>query len=196
MELYLITGDTQYKTFLDNATHLGCACPETHKGNSFQDVLLFTTTNNLPTINIDNNWVAGVGVIDVSHAAAVVNFYLIAYEQGFEWATWEILNRFVNTFNELIYEGNPVQNRLNLDGTGALETTGLSIGAQNVLGRYNYEFEVFLEDDTADIGFNDMQRLGIMMKNKRILDDGKPLYPENYAPLKKKERTPARIIGL
>lgn len=186
MELYIITGKQKYKTFFDNVSFNGCTCPETLKGSSFRSQL-FNNTSVIPTAN-NISWTWGQTtsgeVPDVPHLAALVQFIALAAENGMYWnqgANQNDIAKWVSTFNNVVWTDNqPIKGSYYADGTGEKNNYPISQGVQAILGRFDSEFQVRMENYLLQDVFNRPMIAGLLLLNRKILDDGSPVYPENY----------------
>ena len=186
MELYIITGKQKYKTFFENASFRGCACPETMKGNSIRDQI-FDNNSVVPVAN-NISWTWGQTttgqVPDVPHMTAVVQFIALAAENDMYWnqgSNSDDIEKWVSTFNNVVWtEDSPSKGSFYIDGSGRMDNYALSQGAQAILGRFDSDFQVRMENNILDHVWNKSMIAGLLLLNRKILNDGAPVYPENY----------------
>jgi len=186
MELYIITGKQKYKTFFENASFRGCTCPETMKGSSIRGQI-FDNNSVVPVAN-NISWTWGQTtsgeVPDVPHMTAVVQFIALAAENGMYWnqgSNSDDIEKWVSTFNNVVWtEDSPSKGSFYVDGSGRMDNSALSQGAQAILGRFDSDFQVRMENNILDHVWNKSMIAGLLLLNRKILNDGAPVYPENY----------------
>ena len=186
MELYVITGKQKYKTFFDNVSFKGCTCPETMKGHSIRDQI-FDNNSVTPTAsNISWTWgkTTSGEVPDAPHVSAVVQFIALAAENRMYWnqgSNSDDIEKWVSTFDNVVWTDNsPAKGSFYIDGTGTKDSYALSVGAQAILGRFDTDFQVRMENNILDHVWNKSMIAGLLLLNRKILNDGAPVYPENY----------------
>jgi len=186
MELYIITGKQKYKTFFDNASFKGCECSTVLNGSSIRDQI-FNNNSVSPTAN-NISWTWGQTTSgetpDSPHVSALVQFVALAAENGMHWnqgSHSDDIAKWVSTFENVVWtEISPAKASFYIDGSGRKDAYSLSQGAQAILGRFDSDFQVRMENYILDDIWNKAMVSGLLLLNRKILNDGAPVYPENY----------------
>lgn len=179
MELYLITGDSKYKSVFDNISF--GEMPNTtsnlrnriYENPKVQGAYVWDMPFNVPL---------GSKVQDTSHASDIIGFWILAYENEMYWNIADI-EALSLTLDKIIFPGEISQRAYtNVDGSGGFDAPG-RLRDWLKLGRFNRDLENKLINKYQSYLQNanrySILNLGIFALNEKILTDGKPIYPEN-----------------
>ncbi|WZE63611.1 hypothetical protein PANI_CDS0092 [Maribacter phage Panino] len=193
LDLYIITNEQKYLDQFENVSFKGVPSGSTGAGNYIQKyfgpnaaVSGGTDFSDFDWINFNTVFTTGT-TIDYDHADDIFQMMAIAREEGYYWDTQ------VSIFDGIALSYESDLNTSNLDlhfymnQTGNDDNYSASQGPTH-FGRFDANFESFLEDNLTNakmISAGTPVRefpLGILLNNRKILDDGRPVYPENYTP--------------
>ncbi|PKA96785.1 hypothetical protein B0O79_0424 [Flavobacteriaceae bacterium MAR_2009_75] len=176
MELYIVTGKKKYKEVFDNISH---GKMEGYPSNLRDQ--LFPNPKNSAAYAFDKSWGVSKGsdMQDISHAGAIVHFWVLAEENGMYWnrADMDALRKSMDIFWT---ESDPSRIKNNVDGSGGYTNPG-RLHEWFYLARYDAKLQKRLREtyDGKHLNFFGSQVLGIGALNAKILTDGRPIYPEN-----------------
>lgn len=178
MELYLVTGKAKYKTVFDNISH-----GEMYKFPSNLREQLQTNPNNPSALVWPAVWGASLSsnVQDTSHAGAIVSFWVLAYEQNMYWNRSDI-DALAVTLDQVIWKDEYGSDfKKYVDGSGGYETPW-RMHEWMTLGRFDQKIQNKLKtkyNTSENLRLYGSQPIGIGALNAKILEDGRPVYPEN-----------------
>ncbi len=173
MELYQITGDQQYLEVFESITFAGM---ERYGGASIRDRIFNKGNAAVWYQTWDSNLIQ-----DTNHGDDVVSFMVNTHDSGL-YFTDDDMQALAATVNDLIWVTNaPLEFTSNVDGTGA--TNNRENGAHGVLtvARHNEALQNRIRQyyTVRTVNFREAQAMGIATLNRKYLNDGKPVYPEN-----------------
>ncbi len=195
MELYLITEKDAYLQFFENVSFKGHPAI---KNNHLRNRLYDNVTVNPPAFNMYSNWETPSSPPDASHFADLVSFWTTAAENNMYWNQPPFdddMQKLISTYFKVVHlpEKDLTQKSMMgagfIDGTsdqngiGPYDKASVSLGTHINLGRFDEAAQTIIETyftPTANI-FNKPMLMGISLNNRKILTDGKPVYPENYS---------------
>ena len=173
MELYLITGKSKYKTVFDNISYGKMVNRPSNLRNHFK------SNKQAPSAYTwSQRWDISL-IQDTDHAGAIVSFITNAYENNMYWNKSDI-DALLSTLNNVIWKKQYGSNfKENVDGTGDYDLHGRIHEWLN-LGKYDQELQNRIKSSYIgkNLTYYGVQPLGIAALNARILEDGKPIYPE------------------
>lgn len=177
MELYLITGKPLYKEVSDNISTDGI---QLYSNQSIKS-RLYNNPSSPGAISWYMDWTKNE-IQDTSHGSDVVSYFVNAYENDMYWDINDI-NALVTTLDKVIWTSNSgLKFTENIDGSGGSNANNAGFHSLITLGRFNQTLQDRLEKyyTIRAIPFRDAQAIGVIANNRKILDDGKPFYPEEY----------------
>ncbi|QWX84805.1 hypothetical protein H0I23_03955 [Cellulophaga sp. HaHaR_3_176] len=177
MELYLITGKPLYKEVFDNITYAGI---ELYSNQSIQS-RIYSNTNVSGAISWYTDWTENE-IQDTSHGSDIIGYFVGAYENDMYWGFNDI-NALVTTFDKVIWTSNSgLKFTTYIDGSGGSSLIDAGFHNYITLGRFNETLQERIEKyyTIKAIPFRESQAMGVIANNRKILDDGKPFYPEEY----------------
>lgn len=178
MELYIITGKQQYLNVFNNISYAGF--PKGMQGPAGSNLRrqLFEEGNALFWAS---DW-GGKYIQDTSHGADVVSFWVTAHENKMYW-TKEDIDGLVSTLNTIVWTSNrPIKFSYFVDGTGKASNIEASFHNFITLGRFNQELQNRIKKyyNPITMKHKTAEAMGIAALNQKILEDGRPVYPEQY----------------
>jgi len=176
MELHIITGKAKYKEIFENISFKKMA----DRPSNLRDQLYSNPKNSAGYAwSMDWGKTSGSGMQDTSHAGAIIEFWVLAYENNMYWTKKDI-DALIITLNEVIWTDPLKGNFIYIDGSGGYDRPG-RMHEWLVLGRYDSKTQSKLKN--GYIGKNQSnygsQILGIAALNAKVLTDDKAVYPEN-----------------
>ena len=196
MESYIVTGKQEY---LDHFETTSFGSIPWNGGNTLYPngsnlVSRFITNSaNANGIDAAPNWASTPsGTTDAPHFSDLVSLVCIATENEMYWHTQTtLIPGMIVSYRDVVMEnttfgsgGSNMEGTFNINGTGSNTTAPVSQGAQLNLGRFEEAYQTLLETqyDVNNRTFNKALIAGILLNNRKILNDGRPVYPENYTP--------------
>jgi len=177
MELYLITGEAVYKEVFDNISFKGLP---NYQGASLRG-RIYTNPEDQSAYAWSQSWTSSK-VQDTSHGADIVSFWTTAYENDMYW-TKEDIDALVSTLYNVVWTNDdPLMYTANVDGSGGSNEWDAGFHNFITLGRFDEKLQVRLESyfTTQSVRYKTTEAFGIGALNRKILDDGRPVYPEEY----------------
>jgi hypothetical protein len=173
MELFIITADPKYQAVFENISFKGIA----KYGSSLRDQLEIN-----PSVPSAYSWHSdwnGSSVQDTSHAGAIMSFISTARNNGMYWTETDV-DRFASTFNDVLWVSttHPISFKEYVDGSGgSIPYHSLDFVGWAQLGRHDQGLQDKLAKYSVAGWFS-----AVIALNQQILEDGRPVYPEQYAP--------------
>jgi hypothetical protein len=177
MELYIITGQPIYKEVFDNISFAGIPV---YPGKSLRERMY-----NNPKVATAYSWSQGwtsSKVQDTSHGADIVSFWVTACENKMYWNLND-MKALESTLYDVVWtSNNPRLFTANIDGTGGSNDWDAGFHNFITLGRFSEKLQSRIKSyyDTKSVHYKTSEAFGIAALNRKILTDGKPVYPENY----------------
>ncbi|KQC29333.1 hypothetical protein [Flagellimonas eckloniae] len=173
MELYIITGESEYLEVFENVSYKGMS---RYSGSSLRDRIfnIGSAYAWYETWESDN-------IQDVNHGSDVVSFWVTAYENGMYWNA-EDMRSLVATTNELVWESDsPIKFTVNVDGSGTANNGDAGSHGMIAVGRFDESLQARIHShyNTSKVNYQESQAMGIAAMNRKLLNDGRGVYPEN-----------------
>ena len=171
MELYLITGESNYLDVFNNISFAG----QPNNGISIDDRIVLTNNS----LYWYKEWEKD-DVQDVNHGDEVLTYLVMAYENDMLWNN-EYIDRLVNAFTNTIWvENNPIKFTENVDGSGSIEERNSWNHGFLMLGRFDSSLQERIRTyyNSRVLDFQHVHALGIAALNEKILQDESPFFPE------------------
>ncbi len=184
MELHLITGERAYLDVFEAISFRGMP---SWAGESLRSRLLDNPADPA-AFALYQEW-ESPNMQDTSHGADIISFWATAIENRMYWGQGEHADdaaRLVALVDSVIWTSDePLLHAANWDGTGGSNSTDAGFHGSLTVGRFDpalqNRIETYVSPSTAPL--SDTQAMGIGAYNRRILDHGRPVYPERYIPL-------------
>ncbi|AYN68438.1 hypothetical protein D1013_14135 [Euzebyella marina] len=177
MELFIVTGKQKYKDVFDNISHGKMA----GRPSNLRDQL-FPNPKNKEAYAWDKTWGVSKGsdMQDISHAGAIIHFWVLAEENGMYWNRADI-DALLKTIRIFWIESDPSRIKNNVDGSGGYTNPG-RLHEWFYLARFDSKLQKRLREtyNGKHLNFFGSQVLGIGALNEKILEDGAPVYPEQF----------------
>ncbi|MEE9361043.1 MAG: DNRLRE domain-containing protein [Cellulophaga sp.] len=174
MELYIITGKTEYKDVFENISFKGMEAWGTKSLRS----RIYNIGN---AYSWNQEWSKST-TQDTSHGSDMISFWVTAYENDMYWDIND-MNALIFTLDNHIWSSNsPLKFTANVDGSGGSSAADAAFHSYLSLGRFNEALQQRIRNycNTSTVKQNTAEAMAIAALNRRILDDGAPIYPENY----------------
>lgn len=129
----------------------------------------------------DRNPIIGV-LPDIQHNSSVMYYMLKSYEYQNYWQLSD-LQKWAVTINELVWSDNsPLSAFYNINGTGEKNISSAIVTYGTSLGAFIPSFQARLETYMTPSSSSYMKwfQMAQVLYNRKILDEGRPMYPENY----------------
>lgn len=178
MELYIITGKQQYLNVFNNISYAGFPKGMQGPAGSSLRKQMFRKGSAL----IWNSSWGSRNIQDTSHGADVVSFWVTARENKMYWSAND-MNGLISTLNNYVWKSNsPILFAQNTDGSGRSSNMEASFHNFITLGRFNQELQNRIRKyyNPISMKHKTTQAMGIAALNQKILEDGRPVYPEQY----------------
>ncbi|MEM8509770.1 MAG: DNRLRE domain-containing protein [Bacteroidota bacterium] len=174
MELYLITGRQQYLEVFENISYAGMP---NFDGASLRARMF---DNGGGAIAWYEAWDKDQ-IQDVNHGSDVVSFWVNAYENGMYWSMNDMLGLVATTKNVVWTRNNPIEFTVNVDGSGAANNRDAGSHGMIAVGRFDESLQARIRQyyNPKSVNYQESQAMGIAALNRKILNDGVPVYPEN-----------------
>jgi len=175
MELYVITKKQKYKKVFDN---ISFGKMVDHPSNLRNQLRPNPKNSSAYAWNLDWGTTGSSSIQDTSHGGAIVQFWVLAYENGMYWNRNDT-KALLKTVDIVWPESDPQNIRLNVDGSGGTAPGG-RLHEWLVLGRYDQKLQNRIKKDynKKHLAYFGSQILGIAALNAKILSDGRAAYPE------------------
>ena len=177
MELYIIKGDPVYKEVFDNISFKGLP---NRNGANLRDQL-----HSNPKVPSAYTWASkwdSPRVQDTSHGSDIVSFWVTAYENDMYWNKDDI-DALISTLNDVVWTvDEPLMFTANVDGTDGSNEFDAGFHCFISLGRFSEKLQSRIERyyTIKTVRYKTSQAFGTGALNRKILNDGRPVYPENY----------------
>lgn len=201
-ELYIITNENRYKKAYEAISHKGMPNWDGSR-NSFRNILELNP--NTPSAYVWQwHWNKADGtnsvqprMQDTTHSDAIISNLLMLWEQGNHWTDDDML-KFTSAWQNVIYEGIGVTDFSfwwNIDGTSPndgftpqkyigkrVPQFKLQIQGWLLLGQFDATLQLNMENNVKDKQHKQPYS-GFLAYNRKLLNDGRPVYPEFYYPV-------------
>ena len=177
MELYIITGDVEYKEVFDNISFIGAG--PVYSPNSLRSQI-YDFGNGYGWAS---SW-GGSNIQDTSHGSDIISFWVAAVENEMYW-TQADMDKIANTVNDYIWQTNsPIEAADRINGTGGNSTHDASFAEYMTVARFNEALQSRMDTyyTLSAVLKKDSNAMGVGLYNRTLLDNGRPVYPENYTP--------------
>lgn len=176
MELYIITGRDKYLEVFENISFKTMP----NLPSNLRDQL-YSNPKSKSGYAWDSRWgiTNGSEIQDTSHGGAIIEFWVLAYENNMYWTKGDI-DALIITLNEVIWPRPLKGNSYNVDGSGGYAREA-RLHEWLVLGRYDSEIQSKIKNGYKGKNRDNFgsQLFGIAALNAKILSESMAVYPEN-----------------
>ncbi|MGB5819502.1 MAG: DNRLRE domain-containing protein [Saonia sp.] len=175
MELYIIEGNQKYREVFDNISFAGMP----NYGGASLRSRIYTNPSNPQAYSWYQTWDSNV-IQDVNHGDDIVSFWVAAYENGMYWDLND-MKALVATTNDVVWTSNsPLKFAENIDGSGGSDIKEVISHGMLTVGRFDENLQNRIRNHytLSSVRSREWQAMGIAALNRKILDDGRPVYPE------------------